>query len=518
MPARKMREHSSSRSAVRLTPLFIICIAIVTQSVSAYSSGYYDCVDSLLDPHATALLTGPPPFRISLDLGLNVSAPMGGHYVAGAPHTVKITALNAPFLGFILGGFTGTAATTNFSTGNMTGAGLLVPADDDSSITQIMDPDACPGITHVDASQKSRVIAYWDAPPSGAGPLVFMALVVVDYSTAYMVALDVVEAASPTATPSPSPTSSLTGSVTGTAAATISEGASPSTTPSRTSSAAATPSRSATASPSNTASVSITQSPTPPPPTPSPTGAGSGGTTGPGYLPSSAYRYSVAFDPNLAMFWNVRLADGAIDYRLEVVGQNWLSVAPAVVGSGSTMLDGGMCIIGTLAPSRVVVSYVRSYALSEITFDDGALASLSAYGVRYDSNTGKTIMWWSKGISAAAVSAGNDVDLTSLLAVQSSWIWAYGDTPQFAMHPAAAATSLVLYPDGCTRNATCSGVGSCTPTGACVCDVGYAGASCGGCAALYAAAVGGGGGGAPACVLLDHVLADGEEGVVCVLC
>ena len=484
-------------------------------------AGYPFCIDAPLDPHSTTLTAGSAPFRFTVADAANASA-LHGAYTGNANYSISLLATNpvVPYLGFIFAVFSGTASTANLSAGVSVG---YLDSLDDYIVTQQMDPGSCGGLTHVDASPKMNVSGSWTAPPPGSGPLVVLGLAIVDFSIAYKVVLNLPEAPSPTSTSTPTPSRSVTPSISASVPPTISPGASASITASNPPTPSVSPSvtRSGTATPSG--SPSDTASASPPPPTPSATGAGSGGQTGPGYLPSSAYTYSHAFDPKLTLFWNVRLADGAVDYRLEVVGQNWLSVAPST--TGGLMIGGGLAIIGTLDDMRVRVSYMRSYVQSEIDFNATALGMLSAYGVRYDSNANKGIMWWSKAMGT--LDPVNDVDMSALIAQPLTWIWAYGSAPAFSMHPAAGSDAFVMYPDGCTRSGTCGGRGDCTRTGACVCDVGYAGATCGACSALFSSSStnsssGGGsninnssssGGGstsaALSCVLLDHVLAEG---------
>ena len=176
------------------------------------------------------------------------------------------------------------------------------------------------------------------------------------------------------------------------------------------------------------------------------------------------------------------------------------------------MINAGASIVGEFDTGRVLASIVRSYAIGDIVFDPALAASVVHQGgVLYDSAAGVTSLWWSRPL------AGADLDLTTKMAAPFYFIYAYGFLGQpWSMHDACGAVSIVLYPEGCSRNTTCSGHGDCTGAGSCGCDVGYAGSACDMCAPLFTPALARTGSVVSlsrVCYLFDSTLDEGRYGV-----
>ena len=409
-------------------------------------------------------------------------------YSGGSSYQLKLS--GSTFRGFIIASFRGTQSFVGTAFSAAPKAGVLTAAD---SSAASMQGSCSSGVTQTTSKSRTSQTVNWVAPPSGTGTVTIFGQIVVSLNTNWRVYLEIPEAAAST-----SSTASVTAAPpTPSNTATMSDGAS----------------RSQTATNTRSISQSATVTPSRSPPAPGPA--------------ASQYRYKTALDSVLTLFWTPRLADGAIDFRMEAPGRRWLGLAPNPYARD--MLTSGAAALGTLDDMAVKSTFLRSRELGDVsTWNAAATATLSSSGVHYNrSGTGTTSVWWSRPLTPPPnLTAIGDIDLAQHLALPMGWIYAYGPnnasgTGALSMHEASGYIELTLFPELCQRQVNCSNRGDCNGAGQCVCDIGYGGSDCSGCSALFqpvattsssstsALVSGGGSGGAitsTECVLFDRVL------------
>ena len=132
---------------------------------------------------------------------------------------------------------------------------------------------------------------------------------------------------------------------------------------------------------------------------------------------------------------------------------------------------------------------MRSQLQADLLWDPALLAvGTTNATVAYDAGLSVTRMSWTRALAGSG--APGDVDLSPLLSTPALFIWGYGyPGAAWSQHQGRGAAAVLLYPEGCNRNATCHGRGECAAAGAgatCACDIGYSASdACASCAPMF---------------------------------